>query len=216
MPNNFVQSAINWGGSGDEFNQSIAIQAAGWGSKNPKNRGGAWTGGNGLEGGVCQGLVLLYIGSNGNWQNFLTRFTSPSGMAMVRGAMNLSKEADRTGAFGTGAQMWNNFVDHLSLFGKAFGASYSGQRRFAENDMAAEGVEGFVPLTDGIYHLLIYFSGGGHSIAYQSRGGSFKIFDPNYGEVQLPDKAALLAVNQWLLGNFYAGISRWILMRYIL
>jgi Yersinia/Haemophilus virulence surface antigen len=214
MPNTFIQSAINLGGGGDEFDQSIAIRAAGWGDSNPKNRGGAWQGGNGLEGGVCQGLVLLYIGCGANWQTFITKFVSPSGMAMVRGAMNLNKEADRTGAFGSGAKVWTNFMSHLALFAKAFGASFTGQQRFAENNLALEGIGGMVGGADGIYHLLIYFDGGGHSISMVRNGGTFQIFDPNYGNVTLPDRAGFDAVISWLLSNFYPGISRWILMRY--
>jgi len=203
------------GGTAQEFDQTVAIRAAGWGSADPRQRGGAWTGGNGLADGVCQGLVLLYIANRGNWDGFLKQFLSPVGMAMVRGAMNLGKEADRVGSFGSA--LWTNFRNMLSQFVKAFGGpAFSGSYVQANDGSAGTGAPRFAKRKPGLYHLLIYGDFGGHSLAIVNRGpgSTVSFFDPNYGELTLPDKAELSNFSTWLLASKYTGITRWICMRY--
>ncbi|HEX4321798.1 MAG TPA: YopT-type cysteine protease domain-containing protein [Acidobacteriaceae bacterium] len=195
------------GGTAREFDQTVAIKAAGWGSSNVSNRGGAWVSGNGLAGGVCQGLILLYIANRGDWDAFLTKFVSSSGMAMVRGAMNLNLEADRTGGFGRA--VWSNFRDMLSRFVKAFGGTtFSGSYVQANDGTAAQGAAKFAKSKPGLYHLLIYGDFGGHSLGIVNRGpgSTVSFFDPNFGELTLPDKAELSNFTQWLLSNNYSGI----------
>jgi len=203
------------GGTAREFDQTVAIKAAGWGSSNVASRGGAWASGTGLSGGVCQGLVLLYVANGGDWDAFLTKFVSPSGMAMVRGAMNLNLEADRTGAFGRA--VWSNFRDMLAQFVKAFGGpNFSGIYIQANDGTAAQGGAKFAKKRPGIYHLLIYGGFGGHSLGIVNRGpgSTVSFFDPNYGELTLPGKVELSNFSQWLLSSKYPGVTRWIVMRY--
>lgn len=102
MASIFCQSAINVGGSGKEFEQTVYINATGWGAENPADRRGGLQSGKGLRGGVCMGLSIMYIAARADWSVFKNAIVTPGGLAHVRGLMNFHNESDRVGSINFG------------------------------------------------------------------------------------------------------------------
>jgi len=209
MLNVFCQSALNIGGSCHEFEQAVYINATGMGAANVKDRKGAQVRGAGHRGGVCMALSMEWMSVKGNWDGFLSKIVSPLGQAEVRGYMNLSKEADNTGGY----KSWEHRLVIFTEFLKVLGMNYRGQK-WATDNGAVNGVPAFVKGNPGFYYCAFWWADGGHAIAFENAGDTFKIFDPNYGEVTLP-AASFDVMAQWVLGTvYYSAKTTWAVQQY--
>jgi hypothetical protein len=213
MPGVYHQSAVNIGGSCDDFEQTVYINATGWGSPNVSQRRGARTAGEGLKSGVCMALSATYLSKRGDFAAFKERLATPDGMAWIRGMMNLSHEGDRTGAFKSNAHRFSVYPDML----KTLGITYTGQQRTAENSLVAEGVNGFTATDDGLYYINAWGGGEGHCLAAIKSGSAYKFFDPNFGNASLPDRLAFNTFVTWVFASFYSTLNAvWLVQRFSL
>jgi hypothetical protein len=213
MASVYNQAAVNCGGSCEEFDQTIYINATGWGNPNIKSRGGALVTGEGLKGGVCMALSSVYLSKKGNFVDFKTYLASPGGLAWIRGMMNLFSEGCRVGGVKSYAHMYTLFPDML----KTLGVSYTGQQRTAENPLVAEGVNGFTSSLDGLYFINFWGTSNGHAVAAIKTGESYRFFDPNFGNATLGDKAGFNRFVTWLFPTYYPDLNHhWIVQRFSL
>ena len=204
MSNVFTQSAVALRGSGTDFEQTVYINAAGWGAADPKQRRGAQTSGTGHKGGVCMGLSLVYLASRGSWSVFKNTLVSPGGLAFVRGVMNLSKEADRVGGYASDDHRGRMMLE----MGKTLGLNPARAvwKRGAQ-DLAAN-IMFSLRRETGLYHFNFWGGGNGHAVAFSAQGDSFAMFDPNYGQAIIGDEGRFEFFLQWVFPNLYPGMDQ--------
>lgn len=197
MASLFHQSAVNIGGSCQDFVQSQYIT-----QKMPPH----------LKGGVCLGLSAMYMASNADWSIFKNIIATPGGMAHVRGFMNLQSEGLRVGSI---AQVSEYNKEVLKLFKVRFtGEETSGATR---NVNAMMGACQYV----GLYRIGYYGPPGGHAIALHRATGANgrsvnKVFDPNYGEATIPTTMQLERFMGWFFNALYGALNAdWYIQRYV-
>jgi hypothetical protein len=202
MSNVYTLSAVNCGGTGTEFEQTVYINAAGWGAADPKQRRGAMVAGTGHRGGVCMGLSFVYLASRGSWSVFKNTIASPGGLAFVRGVMNLSKEADRVGGY----QNNDHRAQMMLEMGRTLGLN-PGWSRYRNNshELGAR-ILNHVLNTPGFYHFNFWGGGGGHAVGFIG-GSSYTMFDPNYGQATIGDAAQFRRFVEWVFPALYPGMN---------
>lgn len=203
MANVFTQSAQNVGGSGTDFEQSVYINAAGWGASDPKQRRGAITSGSGHKGGVCMAVSFIYLASRGSWSVFKNTLVTPGGLAFVRGMMNLSKEADRVGGYKSNDHRGNMMLE----MGKTLGLKPAGGTWTNGSQILADTIMNSLVNQPGMYHFSFWGGGNAHSVAFMTAGGSFVMFDPNYGQAVVGDEANFRLFVNWAFPTLYPGMN---------
>lgn len=203
MSNVFTQSAQIVGGTGTDFEQSVYINAAGWGAADPKQRRGAQTSGAGHKGGVCMAVSFIYLASRGSWSVFKNTIVTPGGLAFVRGMMNLSKEADRVGGYTSDNHRGNMMMEMGKTLGlkPASGFWTNGAHVLSDTIMNA------LVSQPGMYHFSFWGGGGGHSVAFNTPGNSFVMFDPNYGQAIIGDQGNFQHFLNWAFPTLYPGMN---------
>jgi hypothetical protein len=204
MANVFTQYAEGLHGSGVDFEQTVYINSAGWGAADPKQRRGAQTSGTGHRGGVCMGVSLLYLACRGSWSVFKNTVITPGGLAFVRGVMNLSKEADRVGGYTSDDHRGQMMLE----MGKTLGLTPARAvwKRGAQN--LADNIMFSLRRETGLYHFNFWGGGNGHAVAFLALGGSYVMFDPNYGQAILGDEGYFSHFVQWVFPNLYPGMDQ--------